>query len=142
MIIDAQNTLSSSQAMSGTGTVVSTNTIDLSVARDAGAGKAMHVVFNIDVALAGGTSIDYQIITSANAALTSPTVIGATGAQAATAASTQFVIDLPRVTGNGQRYLGVQFVRTGTYSAGSVTATLAEAVMDKNHYYASGFSVA
>lgn len=48
MILDAQNQLSDSQAL--TATAISTNVIDLSSDRSIGSGEPMAVVFNVEVA--------------------------------------------------------------------------------------------
>ena len=144
MITDAQLLLSDAQAnVRNAGTYVSTNTIDLGVARDVGNGERLFVDFNVDVAFAGGTSVQFQIITSAAADLSSPTVIDSTAAivDATLVAGYRVQLPIPPVQGNGQRYLGVQYVGVGTHSAGSVSARVVHQI-DNRDLYASGFTVA
>lgn len=144
MILDRENTVSNGQALT-TGTIVSTDTIDLSQARNIGAGEELHWHFNVGTAFSGGTSVQPQIITSANANLSSPTVV-ASGPAVPTAqltAGASFSIPMPRniPQGTGQRFLGIQYVIVGTYSAGTITASLVKDVQDRNLNYPSGFSV-
>lgn len=54
MILDAQLLFSDAQAV--TAAAASTNTIDLSVARDLGAGRDVWVAINVDVAMTDGSS--------------------------------------------------------------------------------------
>ena len=130
MITDAYLQLDAANAsIRAANTYVSTNTIDLSQARDIGAGQPLRMLYNIDVAFAGGTSVQPQIITSANANLSTPTVIDSGPAPILTAALTLgavFVRFIPEVNGNplgslGQRYLGVQYVSVGTFTVGSIS---------------------
>lgn len=131
-------------------TYLSQNTIDLSVSRDIGSGEPLKVLYNVDVAFSGGTSVQPQIITSAAANLSSPTVIDSGPAPILTAALTQgamFVRFLPELTGpngasltNGQRYLGVQYVGVGTYTTGSISARIIKDVQDVK-FYASGYTI-
>jgi len=123
MITDAQNRPTTvAQIITGTGTVVSTDSIDLQTAnRNVGRGFPMRMYCNVTVALAGGTSIQAQIIESANANLTSPTVL-ASGPVVLLAAAVggAEILDAP-IPGTTKRYLGLQFVLAGTFSgAGAV----------------------
>lgn len=122
-------------------TYTSTNTIDLSQARDLGSGAPIRVLYNIDVAFAGGTSIQPQIITSAAANLSSPTIIdgGNVILLAALTLGQLFVRFLPELTANplgslGQRYLGVQYVSLGTFTTGSISCRLVNDVQDIKAY--------
>ena len=74
MITDALLRVSEDQAL--TTTAVSTNTVDLSVARDMGEGTTLYMNFAVTEALANGTSVTFEVITSASANLGTPTVIG------------------------------------------------------------------
>ena len=132
-ITDAQNRPSLAQAITGVaGTTVSTDSIDLLTAnRNIGrTGTPPRGQVVVSTALAGGTSIQVQMITSAAVALTSPTVI-ATGAviPLASAVAGAVLFDGP-IPGTAQRYLGFQYVTLGTFSgAGAVTGhILAETV--------------
>jgi hypothetical protein len=123
MITDAQNRPTTvSQAITGTGTVVSTDSIDLLTAnRNVGRGFALRMYAVVTTALAGGTSIQVQMIQSANANLSSPDVLasGAVVALASAVAGAR-LLDAP-IPGTTKRYLGLQFVLVGTFTgAGAV----------------------
>jgi len=141
MITDAFLRLSDGQAL--TTTAVSTNTVDLGVARDMGAGEDIYVYFTVPVALAGGTSVTFQIITSAAANLGTPTVVGSTAAVATASLVAGYKTAVrinPSVFATGQRYLGAQYTISGTYTSGTVTADVVHDIADFKTY-ASGFSV-
>ena len=150
MMTDALLQLSSAQAV--TATAVSTNTIDLRTARDIGQGTNLYALFTVDTTAtaAGAATVNFQIITSANANLSSANIISQTDAIAKTeltAARKPIVLCIPSSILNslpiGQRYLGVQYtVGTGPLTAGafSCALTLEDPGVGKN--YASGFTVA
>ena len=143
MITDKLLRVSEDQAV--TSTAVSTNTVDLGVARDMGEGTALYMNFALTEAFANGTSITFEVITSASANLGTPTVIGSS-AVIATAALTlgkNIVVRLnPSIASKGQRYLGARYTIAGTFNAGKVTADIVETIGDGQKYYASGFTVA
>jgi len=146
MITDALLLLSDAQAdIRNAATYVSTNTVDLGVTkRDQGVGERLFVLFTVDVAFAGGTAVYAQIITSAAANLGSPTVLATspTFADATLVAGFNFYMPIPPrplATTAAQRYLGVQYVGTGTHSAGSISARIVKDVTDLT-YFPSGFS--
>lgn len=144
MITDALLVLDSANALiRNAGTYVSTNTIDLGIARDVGVPRDLQIFFNVDVAFAGGTQVTIQVITSATANLGSPTIIGQSAAipLASLTLGAAFALTVPRQLNSvGQRYLGVQYVSTGTFTLGSISARLVLDVTDLK-YHASGFSV-
>lgn len=126
MITDAQNRPTTvSQSLVGTGTIVSTDSIDLQTAsRNVGRAFGMRMAAFLQTALVGATSVQVQMITSASGALTTPTVI-ATGpvvAAAAALAGTR-ILDLP-IPGTAQRYLGLQFLIVGTSTAGTAVGVV------------------
>lgn len=150
MITDSQNTLSASQAV--TATAVSTNTIDLSQLRDVGVGKDVYIYVNVEVAAAaaGAATVNFQLISSASASLSSPTVLVQTDAipKASLPVGQQIVLQVPEAILNdiGQRYLGLQYtVGTGPLTAGTFSAgvTLDTALVGRNKklIYPSGFAV-
>ena len=142
MITDKLLRVSEDQAV--TTTAVSTDTIDLKVARDIGEGHNLFMNFAVTAALTGGTSVKFEVISSANANLSSPTVIGSSDAVVTadlTAGKNVAVAINPQIASNGDRYLGARYTVSGTYSAGTVTADIVETVQDGQKYYASGFSV-
>ena len=143
MITDSLLRVSEDQAL--TTTAVSTNTVDLSVARDMGEGTTLYMNFAITEALANGTSVTFEVITSASANLGSPTVIGSSAAivTASLTLGKNIVVTLnPDIAGKGQRYLGARYTIAGTFNAGKVTADVVETIGDGRKFYASGFTVA
>lgn len=149
MIVDALLQLSEAQAV--TSTAVSTNTIDLLQNRDVGAGNDLYAIFTVDTAAtaAGAATVNFQVISSASASLTSPTVLAQTDAipktdltagrkPIAVRISPQVLNSLPI----GQRYLGVQYtVGTGPLTAGAFTCYITDSDVSVNKNYPSGFTV-
>ena len=142
MITDSLLRVSEDQAI--TTTAFSTDTIDLGTARDIGEGTALYMNFCVTTALANGTSVKFEVVTSANANLSSPTVVGSSDA-VLTAALTEgknVVVRInPDIAGKGKRYLGARYTVAGTFNAGKVTADVVETIGDGQKYYASGFTV-
>jgi hypothetical protein len=142
MITDKLLRVSTDQAL--TTTAVSTDTIDLSIARDMGEGGELYMNFAVTAALTGGTSVKFEVISSAAANLGSPTVIGSTDAivTASLVAGTNVAVRInPQIASKGQRYLGARYTIDGTYSAGTVTADVVMNIQDGKKFYASGFTV-
>lgn len=142
MITDKLLRVSEDQAV--TSTAVSTDTIDLVVARDMGEGTPLYMNFAVTTAMTGGTSIKFEVITSASANLGSPTVIGSSDAitTANLTLGKNIVVRLnPEIAGKGQRYLGARYTVSGTYNGGKITADVVETIGDGRKYYASGFTV-
>jgi hypothetical protein len=142
MITDKLLRVSTDQAL--TTTAVSTDTIDLSIARDMGEGHPLYMNFAVTAALTGGTSVKFEVITSANADLSSGTVIGSTDAivTASLVAGYNTAVRVnPQIASKGARYLGARYTISGTYSAGTVTADVVTDIQDGKKFYASGFTV-
>jgi hypothetical protein len=142
MITDKLLRVSEGQAL--TTTAVSTDTIDLSIARDIGEGESLYMNFAVITALTGGTSVKFEVISSAAANLGSPTVIGSSDAivTADLVAGKNVAVRInPQIASNGQRYLGARYTISGTYSAGTVTADVVMNIQDGRSFYASGFTV-
>ena len=145
MYVDAQLQLSLLQTLVGTGNILSTNTIDLSQTRDMGEGNDLYARFQVGTAVAGGTTVDMQVITADDAGLTTNvTVIESSGAVpiAQLTAGKRFVQTIsPRIGSNGQRYLGIRYVVTGTSTAGTITADVGLDFQGNARAYPSGFTV-
>lgn len=143
MITDKFLRVSDAQAV--TTTAVSTDKIDLSVAREIGEGDDLFMVFSVGTAFAGGTSINFQVTVADDAALsTNATTIGMSGVilTAALTASSQQVVRLnPQIASLGRRYLGATYTVVGTMSAGTVTADIVTDIQDGKKFYANGFAV-
>jgi hypothetical protein len=149
MITDALLQLSSAQVV--TATAVSTNTIDLGVSRDIGQGEDLYVVFGVDEAAtaAGAATVTFQIITSAAANLSSPTVLVQTDAipkTDLTLGRKPIAICVPSAVllaqPVGQRYFGVQYtVATGPLTAGKFSCVVCDCDPGVNKNYASGYTV-
>lgn len=142
MITDKLLRVSEDQAL--TTTAVSADTIDLSVARDIGEGEELYMNFAVTTALTGGTSVKFEVVQSASADLSSPTVIGSTDAVAAASLVAGYNTAVrinPQIGGNGQRYIGARYTIVGTFSAGKVTADVVTNIQDGKKFYASGFTV-
>ncbi len=143
MITDKLLRVSTDQAV--TTTAVSTDTVDLSVARDMGEGGDLYMNFAMTEAFAGGTSTNFEVIIADNAALSSNVVvIGASGAivTADLTIGKNVAVRLnPQIASLGKRYLGARYTVSGTNSAGKVTADMVMDVQDGKKFYASGFTV-
>ena len=142
MFTDKLLRVSEDQAV--TSTAVSTDTIDLVQARDIGEGTPLYMNFAVTTAMTGGTSIKFEVITSANANLSSPTVIGSSDAIATanlTLGKNVVVRFNPLIAEKGERYIGARYTVSGTYNGGKITADVVETIGDGRKYYASGFTV-
>jgi len=143
MITDKNLRVSTDQAV--TTTAVSSDTIDLSVARDIGEGHDLYMNFAMTEAFAGGTSTTFEVIIADNAALSSNvTVVGSSNAVATaslTLGANVAVRINPLIGSLGKRYIGARYTVSGTNTAGKVTADIVETIQDGKKYYASGFSV-
>lgn len=142
MITDKLLRVSDAQAV--TTTASSTDTIDLSQARDIGEGTSLYMNFNVGTAFAGGTSTEFQAVVSDNADLSNPTVIGSSGAivTAGLTAAKGIAIKLnPQIGSTGKRYLGAKYVVVGTNSAGTVTADIVLNIADGKKTYPTSVTV-
>lgn len=143
MITDKNLRVSTDQAV--TTTAVSSDTIDLSVARDIGEGHDLYMNFAVTEAFAGGTSTNFEVIIADNAALSSNVVVvGASGAIVTadlTLGKNVAVRINPLVGSLGKRYIGARYTVSGTNTAGKVVADIVETIQDGKKFYASGFSV-
>lgn len=146
MITDKLLRVSDSQAV--TASAVSTDTIDLSVARDIGEGEALYMNFAVTEAAtaAGAATVTFQVIASDAANLGSPVVIGSSDAipKASLVVGANIPVRIsPQIGSLGKRYLGANYVvATGPLTAGKFIADIVHGVQDGKKSYASGFTVA
>ena len=146
MITDALLKVSAAQAV--TSSAVSTDKVDLSVARDIGEGENLYMNFSVDTAFtaAGAATMEMQVVVADDAALTTNvTVVGTTGAigKASLTAGANFVARInPLLASTGRRYFGANYVvSTGPMTAGAITANVVHGIQDGKKAYASGFTV-
>ena len=143
MITDKLLRVSTDQAL--TTTAVSTDTIDLNVARDMGEGSDLYMNFAVTTALAGGTSVKFEVIGATNAALSSGVVVIGSSDAVVTAdlvAGKNVAVRIdPQIASTGQRYLGARYTIVGTFTAGNVLADVVMDIQDGKKFYASGFTV-
>ena len=147
LVVSGSNTPGS--AITGqaiTADAVSTNTIDLGTARDIGEGSDLFMVFTVVTSFNTLTSLDLEVVISANDDLSSHTVIAETNATLANSglvAGKQYVVALPpQIASLGQRYLGARYDVNGTNpTTGSILAEIVHNIQDGRKFYASGFSV-
>lgn len=120
MITDRETWLSQQVALT-TGTVVS-NTYDRGMVGDVGLGRNIRAIINVITTFTGGTNETFNFIQSANSDLSSPDILATTGAvlEASLIAGTRVMdIVIPKTT---KRYLGFQYVASGTHGAGAIDA--------------------
>jgi len=143
--ISATGVISGQPVFSVGTSVLSTNTVDLGVARDIGEGSDVVGRFEYTVAAVGGTSIEMQVISASDAALTTGvTVLGSTGpiAVASLTLGARFACDINPVIGSkGQRYMGLRYISVGTTTAGSVFGDFGIEIQDGQKSYPSGFAL-
>jgi hypothetical protein len=146
MYVDALGLLSDAQAV--TVDAVSTNTIDLGLVtpqRQIGDGEPIGIGMIVDVAAdftTGDETYVFEVISSAAAALTSPTILGAyTRTAAQLAAGSRHFFPIPPGT-PVQRFIGMNYNVGGTTPTITVTAWLTlQSLFDKIQTYADGFTI-
>jgi hypothetical protein len=146
LVVSGSNTPGS--AITGqaiTADAVSTNTIDLGTARDIGEGSDLFMVFTVVTSFNTLTSLDLEVVISANDDLSSHTVLAETNVLlAGLTAGRQYVVALPpQIASLGLRYLGARYDVNGTApTTGSILAEIVHNIQDGRKFYASGFTVA
>lgn len=130
MILDKQTELSSAQAIT-TGTITSTNVLDLGPVSWAGNSvgdydEKPEIHFNVDTTFVGGTSVAVQLVSADDAGLsTNPVVHEQSDALLlAELVAGSGVRYRPRLPMDAKRYFGVKYVVTGTFSAGNISARM------------------
>ena len=148
-LTDALLQLSSAQAV--TATAVSTNVIDLGVARDLGHGSDLYANFSVNTSVTSGGSytVTFQVVTDDNSSMSSPTVISQSAAvpQADLTAGRAIIsIAIPpsALTANpkGERYLAAQYTCSGALTAGAFSCVISDQKLGMAPSYPSGFTVA
>ena len=161
MIVDALTQFSGSivgNTVTGqsltSGTITSTNVIDLAgvgtgnTARDLGQGEELDIVIEVTTTFSGGTSLVAQLVCADDTGISvnvTPIVATPSILTAALVAGNQVVLHVDRasMTQAARRYLALQYVITGTYTAGALIAFIPNEVQDKgnNTIFNSGFAV-
>lgn len=126
--------------------VVSTDSIDLSLARDIGEGTDLWMGFSIVEAYNSLTTLQFEIIGATNGALTTGVIsLGSSGPIALaslTAGNIFYVAMNPLYGSTGTRFIGARYTTVGTTpTTGSVCAYFTTTIQDGRTFYASGFAV-
>ena len=119
MILDAELIFSEKQAV--TTTAASTKTLDLQVGGDA-IGQELTVKAVVGTAFAGGTSLQFKLQTSDNnSSWTDLIMTGTVETAELKSGAVPFDVRVPK---GAKRYLRMQYVASGTFTAGTVSAFL------------------
>jgi len=148
MFMDALLMVSDAQALSAT--ALSTNTVDLgapTVIRRIGTGESIVLAVQIDVGAdftTGDETYEVQLISSANANLSSATILARFPLLASTSlliAGKKFSLPMPAGT-PAQRYIGANYVLAGTTPTVTLTASFMPRSMAEAEYtyYAKGYA--
>lgn len=150
MIMDQQSLFSDAQAI--TGTANSSNVIDTlpsggpNTKSGIGDGQDITLFAQVMTAFAGGTSVDIQLVSADDAALSvNPIVHYDTGVVALAALTAKArLIQVVVPDGKFRRYVGLKYTVVGTMTAGTITAGFVEDLQTLNGTtdYAKGYTVA
>jgi hypothetical protein len=122
MIIDRQLLFSNGQAVTAAATTVSTDIYDTGAANiNINTNRELQIYVAATEAFVGGTNVTVNLIQSATENMASPTVLATSGAIATAALTRGAVLLRTAVPRTSQRYLALQIVSTGTYTAGRIT---------------------
>lgn len=120
------------------GNYTSTNVLDTGAnPRDLGSGEQLQILITIDIAFAGGTSVEFQVITADDAAMSvNVTTIGSSTPIPVASLGVGAIryLDVPNVPGRGQRYMAIRAVGVGTFTLGSFSARIVKDVVDAKTY--------
>jgi hypothetical protein len=144
--VSAAGVISGQTVAATDSSVLSTNTIDLGVARDMGEGSEfIYARSEVLTAASGGTSVEIQVIATDAANLTgNVTVVGTSGAipVASLTLGSRWAVNInPRLASKGQRYLGVRYVTVGAVAAGAYFTDVGLEIQDGQKFYPNGFAV-
>lgn len=115
---------------------------NVNAGRDIGSSEHQWLMIDVITAPTGGTSCDFQLITSASSSLSSPTILY--DSQAIVIATLvkgyRIKVDLPD-SASYLQWLGLQVVTVGTMTAGRIMAWIGADAETLVSGYASGFSI-
>jgi hypothetical protein len=142
-IIDRQNLFSDGQALSGAGTVASTDTIDLqplysglggtNLARDLGVGEDIYLQVNVTGVSGTSPTLSVALQTDDNSAFSTPTTLYSSGAVALPAAGGQvLIVCLPY--GDYEKFLRLNYTLGGTSPTATIKAALVRGVTAQKIY--------
>lgn len=124
MIFDRETMFSNGQAVT-TGTQYSTDKYDTGLTGpNVNTNRELQVACSVTTAFTGGTNLTVNLVESDNADLSSPTVLLTSGAVVEASLTAGAVLLRAAVPRTSKRYLGFQFVSSGTHTAGAVTGGL------------------
>lgn len=141
------------QSIVGSGTITSTNVVDLAgvgvgnTARDLGQGEELNIEIGIGTAVAGATSVAFNLVMADDAAITANVqIVVSTGAIAIAnlTAGALIALHVDRALPlPARRYMALQYVIVGTTTTGTVTAAMVKNFQDRgnNTLFNSGFVV-
>jgi len=110
MITDRELTFSNDQAVT-TGTQVSTDKVDTGVAGiNINTNRELQIFVSVTTTFTGGTSLNVNLVESASADLSSPTVLASSGVITEANLTAGEVLLRTGVPRTSKRYLGLQFV--------------------------------
>lgn len=144
MILD--NELMFCEDLAVTAAADATNVIDLGTARDLGIGEEMYIFLSVTETMddaSDDSTLQVDLVTDDNAALSSDTVVATlVTIPATTAAGTFYVFRVPpAVLAEYEQYLGLAFTpANGNLSAGKFTAGIVKDIQHVQNF-ASGFSI-
>jgi hypothetical protein len=122
MIIDRQLLFSNGQAVTAAATSLATDIYDTGAAGiNINTHRELQMYVGVTEAFAGGTNVTVNLIQSATENMASPTVLATSGVVATAALTRGAVLLRTSVPRTSQRYLALQIVSTGTYTAGRIT---------------------
>lgn len=147
MLLDRENHVAQALAIAGTGNLLATDVIDLGASRDIGAGTGLQFYHQLGTAApAGGTSLEFQIVTSNDATFASGvTVVASTGAILLASLKLNYLTfqPVPRAPGGGKyaRYVTSRVVRAGTFTGNATWSSgITYDATDYLQFYAANFN--
>jgi len=107
-------------------TCLSDYSVDLDAAKNLSKGKQLYMVVIINTVFATSTSVNFQVVTATDAALTGTLTVqmetGAIAVESLTAGRAPIIIPIGSALGTEQRYLGMQYTVAGASGTGKVIA--------------------